>query len=127
MWNHGLAAECGVEATRDTTKHCQPEVQLNVVVQRLVTLQVVLTEGAETGVYPDQISTPTDSDGLCSGNLAHRHLRYQVMQSEVLVIPEFVVSPVHNLPTTFLYDLDEVHWFYYRVASRKHSGWGIAV
>ena len=49
------------------------------------------------------------------------------MQSDVLVIPEFLVSPVHDLTVTFLYDPDEIFGFYNRVTSGKHSGWGIGV
>ena len=52
MWDHGLAAEGGVEAAWDTTEHRHPEMQPDVVVQCFVTLRVILTEGAETGVYP---------------------------------------------------------------------------
>ena len=48
MRDHGLAAEGGVEAARDTTEHRHPEVQPDVVVQCLVTLHVILAEGAET-------------------------------------------------------------------------------
>ena len=97
------------------------------VVQCLVTLRVILAEGAETGVYPDRISMPVDSDVLCGGDPAHRHLRHQVMQSDVLVIPKFLVSPVHDLTITFLYDLDEIFGFYNRVTSGKHSRRGIGV
>ena len=53
MRDHGLAAEGGVEAAQDTTEHRHPEVQPDVVVQCFVTLRVILTEGAETTVYPD--------------------------------------------------------------------------
>ena len=53
MWDHGLAAEGGVEAARDTTEHRHLEVQPDVVVQFFVTLCMILTEGAETAVYPD--------------------------------------------------------------------------
>ena len=127
MWDHGLAAEGAVEAARDPTEHRHPEVQPDVVVQCLVALCMILAEGAETAVYPDQISTPVDSDVLCGGDLAHGHLRHQVMQSDVLVITEFPISPVHDLTATFLYDPDEIFGFYNRVTSSKHSGWGIGV
>ena len=123
MQDHGLAAEGGVEAARDPTEHRHPEVQPDVVVQCLVTLRMILTEGAETGVYPDQIGTPINSDILCGGDPAHGHLRHQVMQSDVLVIAEFPVSLVHDLTVTFLYDPDEIFGFYNRVTSGKHSGW----
>ena len=53
MQDHGLAAEGGVEAARDPTEHRHPEVQPYVVVQCLVTLRMILTEGAEAAVYPD--------------------------------------------------------------------------
>ena len=53
MRDHGLAAEGGVEAAQDTTEHRHPEVQPDMVVQCFVTLRVILTEGAETTVYPD--------------------------------------------------------------------------
>ena len=53
MQDHGLAAEGGVEAARDPTEHRHLEVQPDVVVQCLVTLRMILTEGAETAVYPD--------------------------------------------------------------------------
>ena len=57
MRDHGLAAEGGVEAARDTTEHWHPEVHPDVhpdvAVQCFVTLHVILTEGAETAVYPD--------------------------------------------------------------------------
>ena len=127
MRDHGLAAEGGIEAAWDPTEHQHPEVQPDGVVQCLVTLSMILTEGAETAVYPDQISTPINSDVLCGGDLAHGHLRHQVMQSDVLVIPEFPVSPVHDLTVTFLYDPDEIFGFYNRVTSGKHSRWGIGV
>ena len=127
MRDHGLAAEGAVEAARDPTEHQHPEVQPDVVVQCLVTLRVILAEGAETGVYPDRISMPINSDVLCGGDLAHGHLRHQVMQSNVLVIPKFPVSPVHDLTITFLYDPDEIFGFYNQVTSSKHSGWGIGV
>ena len=94
MRDHGLAAEGGVEAARDPTEHQHPEVQPDVVVQCLVTLRMILTEGAETGIYPDRIGTSINSDVLYGGDLAHGHLRHQVMQSDVLVIPEFLVSPL---------------------------------
>ena len=126
-WDHRLAAEGGVEAARDTTEHWHLEVQPDMVVQCLVTLRMILAEGAETGVYPDRISTPVDSDILCGGDLVHRHLRHQVMQSDVLVIPEFLVSPVHDLTITFLYDPDEIFGFYNWVTSGKHSRRGIGV
>ena len=70
---------------------------------------------------------PIDSDVLCGGDPVHRHLRHQVMQSDVLVIPEFLVSLVHDLTITFLYDPDEIFGFYNWVTSGEHSGWGIAV
>ena len=127
MRDHGLAAEGAVEAARDPTEHRHPEVQPDVVVQCLVTLRVILAEGAETRVYPDRISMPVDSDILCGGDPVHGHLRHQVMQSEVLVITEFPVSLVHDLTATFLYDLDEIFRFYNRVTSGKHSKWGIGV
>ena len=127
MRDHGLAAEGGVEAARDPTEHWHPEVQPDVVVQCLVTLHMILTEGAETRVYPDRIGTPINSDVLCGGDPAHGHLRHQVMQSDVLVIPEFLVSPVHDLTATFLYDQDEIFGFYNQVTSSKHSGLGIGV
>ena len=88
---------------------------------------MILTEGAETAVYPDRISTPINSDVLCGGDLAHGHLRHQVMQSDVLVIPEFPVLLVHDLTVTFLYDPDEIFGFYNWVTSGKHSRWGIGV
>ena len=98
MWDHGLAAEGGVEAAWDPTEHWHLEVQPDVVVQCLVILCMILTEGAETAVYPDQISTAINIDVLCHGDLAHGHLRHQVMQSDVLVIPEFpiwsMISPL---------------------------------
>ena len=127
MRDHGLAAEGAVEAAWNPTEHRHPEVQADVVVQCLVTLCVILAEGAETRVYPDQISTPIDSDVLCGGDLVHGHLRHKVMQSEVLVITEFPFLPVHDLTATFLYDPDEIFGFYNRVTSGKHSGWGIRV
>ena len=127
MWDHGLAAEGGVEVARDPTEHQHPEVQPDVVVQCLVTLRMILTEGAETGVYLDRIGTPINSDVLRGGDPAHGHLRHQVMQSDVLVIPKFPVSPVHDLTTTFLYDPDEIFGFYNQVTSSKHSGWGIGI
>ena len=127
MWDHGLATEGGVEAAQDPTEHRHPEVQLDMVVQCLVTLRMILTEGAEATVYLDRISTPIDSDILCGGDLAHGHLRHQVMQSDVLVIPKFPVLPVHDLTATFLYDPDEISGFYNWVTSSKHSGWGIGV
>ena len=101
MRDHGLAAEGAVEAAWDPTEHRHPEVQPDVVVQCLVTLRVILAEGAETGVYPGRISMPVDSDVLCGGDPAHGHLRHQVMQSDVLVITEFPISPVHDLTATF--------------------------
>ena len=67
---------------------------------------------------------PIDSDVLCGGDPAHRYLRHQVMQSDVLVIPKFLVSPVHDLTITFLYDPDEIFGFYNRVTSGKHFGLG---
>ena len=70
---------------------------------------------------------PIDSDVLCGCDPAHRHLRHQVMQSDVLVITEFLVSPVHDLTIIFLYDPDEIFGFYNWVTSCKHSGWGIGV
>ena len=88
---------------------------------------MILTEGAETAVYPDRISMPINSDVLCGGDPAHGHLRHQVMQSDVLVIPEFPISPVRDLTITFLYDPDEIFGFYNQVTSGKHSGWGIGV
>ena len=127
MRDHGLAAEGGVEAARDPTEHWHPEVQPDVVVQCLVTLCMILTEGAETTVYPDQISAPINRDVLCGGDLVHGHLRHQVMQSDVLVIPKFPISLVHDLTITFLYDPDEIFGFYNRVTSGKHSGQGIGV
>ena len=127
MRDHGLAVEGGVEASQDLTEHRHPEVQPDVVVQCLVTLRMILTEGAETGVYPDRIGTPINNNILCGGDPVHGHLRHQVMQSEVLVFPEFLVSPVYDLTVTFLYDPDEIFWFYNRVTRGKHSGWGIAV
>ena len=117
----------GLEAAWDPTEHWHPEVQPDVVVQCLVTLCMILTEGAEATVYPDQISTPINSDILCGGDPVHGHLRHQVMQSDVLVIPEFPVSLVHDLTATFLYDPDEIFGFYNRVTSSKHSRWGIGV
>ena len=125
MRDHGLAAEGGVEAARDPTEHRHPEVQPDMVVQYLVTLRMILTEGEETAVYPNRISTPINSDVLCGGDPVHGHLRHQVMQSDVLVIPEFPVSPVHDLIVTFLYDPDEIFGFYNQVTSSKHSGRGI--
>ena len=65
MWDHRLAAEGGVEAAWDTIEHWHPEVQPDVIVQCFVTLRVIQTEGAETGVYLHRISTPVDSDVLC--------------------------------------------------------------
>ena len=127
MQDHGLAAEGAVEAAWDPTEHQHPEVQADVVVQCLVTLCMILAEGAETAVYLDQISTPVDSDVLCGGDPMHGHLRHQVMQSDALVITEFPVSLVHDLTATFLYDPDEIFGFYNRVTSGKHSGWGIGV
>ena len=53
MQDHGLAVEGGVETARDPTEHRHVEVQPDVVVQCLVTLCMILTEGAETGVFPD--------------------------------------------------------------------------
>ena len=53
MRDHGLAAEGGIEAARDPTELWHPEVQPDVVVQCLVTLCMILTEGAETAVYLD--------------------------------------------------------------------------
>ena len=48
MRDHGLAVEGGVETAWDPTEHWHAEVQPDVVVQCLVTLRMVLTEGAET-------------------------------------------------------------------------------
>ena len=101
MRDHRLAAEGGIEAAWDTTEHRHQEVQPDVIVQCFVTLRVILTEGAKTEVYLDQISMPIDSDVLCGGDPGHRHLRHQVMQFDVLVIPEFLVSLVHDLTITF--------------------------
>ena len=53
MWDHGLAAEGGVEAARDPTEHRHLEVQPDMVIQCLVTPCMILTEGAEAAVYPD--------------------------------------------------------------------------
>ena len=127
MRDHGLAAEGAVEAAQDPTEHRHLEVQPDVVVQCLVTLRVILAEGAETRVYPDRISMPIDSDILCGGDLAHGHLRHQVMQSDVLVITDFPILLVHDLTATFLYDPDEIFGFYNWVTSGKHSRWGIGV
>ena len=127
MRDHGLAAEGAVEAAWDPTEHRHPEVQPDVVVQCLVTLRVIFAERAETAVYLDRISTPINSDVLCGGDPAHGHLRHQVMQSNVLVIPKFPVSLVHDLTITFLYDLDEIFGFYNWGTSGKHSGRGIGV
>ena len=71
MRDHGLAVEGGVETARDPTEHWHAEVQPDVVVQCLVTLRMILTEGAETGVYLDRIGMPTDTDVLCGGDPAH--------------------------------------------------------
>ena len=46
MQDHGLAVEGGVETARDPTEHWHPEVQPDMVVQCLVTLHMILTEGA---------------------------------------------------------------------------------
>ena len=127
MRDHGLAVEGGVEAAWDPTEHRHPEVQPDVVVQCLVTLHMILTEGAETRVYPDRIGTPIDTNVLCGGDPAHGHLRHQVMQSDVLIIPEFPILLVHDLAVTFLYDPDEIFRFYNQVTRGKHSGGGIAV
>ena len=70
---------------------------------------------------------PINSDVLCGCDPAHGHLRHQVMQSDVLVIPEFPVLPVHDLTTTFLYDPDEIFGLYNWVTSGKHSGRCIGV
>ena len=66
-------------------------------------------------------------DVLCGGHPAHGHLRHQVMQSEVLVIPVFPISPVHDFTSAFLYDPDEIFRLYSRVTRGKHPGWGVAV
>ena len=127
MQDHGLATEGAVEAAQDPTEHQHLEVQPDVVVQCLVTLRMILTEGAEAAVYPDRIGMPINSDVLCGGDPAHGHLRHQVMQSDVLVIPEFPILLVYDLTATFLYDPDEIFGFYNWVTHGKHSGWDIGV
>ena len=97
------------------------------IVQCFVATAVVVTKWAESGIYLHEIGTPVYSNILFGVYLAHGGLGYQVMKTNVLVLPMPTIALVNNPSTFLLYDSNEVSGLDSRAARiTRHSLWGVA-
>ena len=97
------------------------------VVQFLVTSDMVTAEGAESGIYRSLVRVPINGDALLSGHLVHGGLGHQIMETEVLVLSVNPISWVHDLTIALLYHPDEVLRLDNWVTWEKFPGWGVTV
>ena len=80
----------------------------DVIIKRLVAGRVVITEGAEPGIYRGLQSTIVDCNFPGGAKVPHGWLRYQVVEADVLVVPIILVFGVYYGAVTPLQTTDKI-------------------
>ena len=106
--DQGLIVAGGKEAASDATEEEEAQVNPDMIIEHPVTAHMVVTEGAEPGIYWSRKFMVVDHHFPGCAQASHRWLRHQVVETNVMVVPIVFIPDVNHLTVAPLQALDKI-------------------